>query len=38
MRLNADMKSNDGGETMSIGEIAGRFGLPTHVLRHWEAV
>ncbi|MER5203729.1 MerR family transcriptional regulator [Streptomyces sp. NPDC002825] len=22
---------------MSIGEIAGRFGLATHVLRHWES-
>jgi MerR family copper efflux transcriptional regulator len=29
VRLNVDMKS--------IGEVAGRFGLPTHVLRHWEA-
>src|SRR3990170_4422751 len=27
--LNADMKS--------IGDVAARFGLPTHVLRHWEA-
>jgi DNA-binding transcriptional MerR regulator len=26
--LNVDMKS--------IGEVAARFGLPTHVLRHWE--
>jgi MerR family transcriptional regulator, copper efflux regulator len=24
--------------TMSIGEIAGRFGLATHVLRHWETM
>lgn len=23
---------------MSIGELADRFGLATHVLRHWEAV
>ena len=23
---------------MTIGEIAGRFGLATHVLRHWESV
>lgn len=23
---------------MKIGEIAAHFGLPTHVLRHWEAV
>ncbi len=29
LRLNVDMKS--------IGEVAARFGLPTHVLRHWEA-
>lgn len=25
------------GMTMTIGELAGRFGLATHVLRHWEA-
>ncbi|WP_236700641.1 helix-turn-helix domain-containing protein [Allosalinactinospora lopnorensis] len=29
------MKST--GTEYSIGEIAGRFGLATHVLRHWEA-
>ena len=29
LRLNVDMKS--------IGEVASRFGLPAHVLRHWEA-
>lgn len=23
---------------MTIGELAGRFGLATHVLRHWESV
>jgi DNA-binding transcriptional MerR regulator len=23
---------------MSIGEVAGHFGLATHVLRHWEAM
>ncbi len=28
VRVNVDMKS--------IGEMASRFGLPTHVLRHWE--
>lgn len=33
MRLNVDMKSS-----MSIGEIADRFGLATHVLRHWESM
>lgn len=29
------MKSS---QTLSIGEMAGRFGLETHVLRHWEDV
>ncbi|MDL4814903.1 MerR family transcriptional regulator [Actinomadura opuntiae] len=24
--------------TMGIGEVAGRFALATHVLRHWESV
>lgn len=33
MRLNVDMKSN---ATMSIGDVAERFGLAPHVLRHWE--
>ncbi|MFJ9779055.1 MerR family transcriptional regulator [Amycolatopsis sp. NPDC101161] len=33
LRLNVDMKSS-----MSIGEIAQRFGLATHVLRHWESM
>ncbi|MBZ5738087.1 MerR family transcriptional regulator [Nocardioides mangrovi] len=26
------------GETLSIGDAAARFGLDTHVLRHWEDV
>jgi len=30
------MKSS--GEIWTIGEVAGRFGLATHVLRHWEEV
>jgi MerR family transcriptional regulator, copper efflux regulator len=29
VRLNVDMKS--------IGEVAAHFGLPAHVLRHWES-
>jgi DNA-binding transcriptional MerR regulator len=29
LRLNVDMKS--------IGEVASAFGLPAHVLRHWES-
>lgn len=29
------MKSNI---SLTIGELAGRFGLATHVLRHWEAM
>ncbi|MGW5641844.1 MerR family transcriptional regulator [Saccharopolyspora sp. NPDC003752] len=31
------MKSSEH-ESMSIGALAGRFGLATHVLRHWEAM
>lgn len=34
VRLNGDMKSS----TLSVGEVAERFGLATHVLRHWESV
>ncbi|RFU43430.1 MerR family transcriptional regulator [Actinomadura logoneensis] len=30
------MKSSGPG-SMTIGDVAGRFGLATHVLRHWEA-
>lgn len=25
-------------ETLAIGQLAARFALPTHVLRHWESV
>lgn len=32
--LNVDMKSSP----MTIGQVADQFGLPTHVLRHWESV
>ncbi|MFF3841419.1 MerR family transcriptional regulator [Streptomyces sp. NPDC001930] len=34
------MKSSEGGGegTLGIGALAARFGLATHVLRHWEAV
>jgi DNA-binding transcriptional MerR regulator len=40
LRLNVGMKSSeDGGAgTLSIGAFAARFGLATHVLRHWEAM
>lgn len=40
LRLNVGMKSSgDGGAgTLSIGALAARFGLATHVLRHWEAM
>ncbi len=31
------MKSSAQG-LWSVGEVAGRFGLPTNVLRHWESV
>jgi MerR family copper efflux transcriptional regulator len=36
LRLDVDMKSSEA--AMSIGEIAQRFGLATHVLRHWESM
>ena len=36
VRLNVDMKSTNA--ALTIGEVAGRFGLPAHVLRHWESV
>jgi DNA-binding transcriptional MerR regulator len=32
------MKSSGDDAVWSIGEMAGRFGLETHVLRHWEDV
>jgi len=32
------MKSSTKTAVLSIGELAGRFGLATHVLRHWEDV
>jgi DNA-binding transcriptional MerR regulator len=32
--VNVHMKSSG----WTIGELAQRFGLPTHVLRHWESV
>lgn len=41
VRLNVDMKSSrsmSSTSSMSIGEVAKRFGLATHVLRHWESV
>ncbi|GAA1852668.1 MerR family transcriptional regulator [Asanoa iriomotensis] len=31
MRVQVDLKS-----TIAIGDLAARFGLATHVLRHWE--
>jgi MerR family copper efflux transcriptional regulator len=32
------MKSSGNDETLSIGALAERFGLATHVLRHWETM
>ncbi len=34
--LNVRMKSSD--PDLTIGELAHRFGLPTHVLRYWESM
>ena len=38
LRLHGDMKSTGPAASLSIGEIAARFRLATHVLRHWESV
>ncbi|MFF0268288.1 MerR family transcriptional regulator [Kribbella sp. NPDC004536] len=39
LRLNVDVKSSgENAATLSIGEVADRFGLGTHVLRHWESM
>lgn len=35
LRLNVDMKSS--AQDMTIGQLAGHFGLAPHVLRHWES-
>jgi MerR family transcriptional regulator, copper efflux regulator len=35
VQLNVHMKSR--AVHLTIGELAGRFGLATHVLRHWES-
>lgn len=36
--MEMDKNSGAPGEEMTIGELAARFGLATHVLRHWEAM
>jgi DNA-binding transcriptional MerR regulator len=38
LRLNVDMKSSEDHATLSVGEVAERFGLAAHVLRHWESL
>jgi DNA-binding transcriptional MerR regulator len=38
VQVNVHMKSSDAEAELTIGELAGRFGLPTHVLRHWESM
>jgi MerR family copper efflux transcriptional regulator len=38
LQVNVNMKSTGDGATMTIGELAGRFDLAPHVLRHWEAM
>jgi MerR family copper efflux transcriptional regulator len=32
------MRADNGDEAMLIGDLAARFGLAPHVLRHWEAM
>ena len=36
--METDTNSSTLGEEMTIGELAARFGLATHVLRHWETM
>jgi MerR family transcriptional regulator, copper efflux regulator len=36
--LNVHMRSSAPEPTATIGDVAVRFGLPQHVLRHWESV
>ena len=36
--LQVDMKASTREETWTVGELAARFDLPTHVLRHWETL
>jgi len=36
--MEMDINSSTQGEEMTIGELAARFGLATHVLRHWETM
>ena len=36
--LQVDMKASATREQWSVGELAARFDLPTHVLRHWESL
>jgi DNA-binding transcriptional MerR regulator len=36
--LQVDMKASKPEETWTVGELAARFDLPTHVLRHWETL
>jgi MerR family copper efflux transcriptional regulator len=38
MQVNVRMKSSPADEDLTIGELARRFGLATHVLRHWESM
>jgi MerR family transcriptional regulator, copper efflux regulator len=39
LRVNVGMKSNEGNRVaLTVGEVAERFGLAAHVLRHWEAM
>ena len=36
--LQVDMKASRTAEHWSVGDLAARFDLPTHVLRHWESL
>jgi MerR family copper efflux transcriptional regulator len=38
LQVNVHVKSSASAANLSIGELARRFGLATHVLRHWESM
>jgi DNA-binding transcriptional MerR regulator len=38
VRVNVHVKSSAAEDDVTIGELAARFGLATHVLRHWESM
>lgn len=38
VRLNVEVRSTADVDGLTVGEVAARFGLHSHVLRHWESM